>query len=149
WSRVHLHDLRRLMDGLDDVLVAGASAQVPLEGQSDLRVRGIRIDLEQIDDGHDHAGGAEAALQAVLLVKRLLHGMEVTVPVEALDRCDLSAVGLDCKDGARLHGASVEMDGAGAANGRVAADLRAGEIEVVAEKVDEQRARLDLRIVPD
>ena len=38
------------------------------------------------------------------------------------------------------------MDHAGAALAGVAADVGAGQIEVLAKKVDQKRARLDLRV---
>src|SRR4026207_2125546 len=46
---------------------------------------------------------------------------------------------------AALHGASVEEHGAGAALARVAADVRSGEAEPVAKRVDEERPTLDLQ----
>ena len=42
---------------------------------------------------------------------------------------------------------AVDVDGAGAAVARVAADVGAGQPEVVAQEVDEQEARLDVRLV--
>ena len=39
------------------------------------------------------------------------------------------------------------MHGAGAAVAGVAADVRAGQLEVVADEVDEQAARVDLPLV--
>ena len=44
-------------------------------------------------------------------------------------------------------GSPVQMDGAGAAVGRVAADVRAGQPELVAQRVDQQQPRLDLELV--
>src|SRR5919197_53416 len=141
---------RRLADGLDDVLVAGAAAKVALEPAPDLCVgQPVAVRAEELDAGHDHPRRAEAALERVALPERLLERMELAAPRQALDGRDLAAVGLDCEHGARLHCAPVEMDRAGAADRRVAADLRPSEPEVVAEEVDEQRPRLDLRLVPD
>ena len=42
---------------------------------------------------------------------------------------------------------AVDVDGARAAVARVAADVRAGQAEVVAQEVDEQEARLDVGLV--
>src|SRR5919198_26971 len=141
---------RRLVDGLDDVLVAGAAAQVALEPAPDLVVgQPVAVRAEKLDAGHDHPRRAEAALERVALPERLLQRMQLAVLRQALDRRDLAAVGLDGEHGARLHREPVDVDRAGAADGRVAADLRSGEPEVVAEEVDEQRPRLDLRLVPD
>src|ERR687888_802740 len=141
---------RRRVDGLDDVLVAGAAAEVALEPAPDLRVgQPVAVRAEELDAGHDHPRRAEAALERVALPEGLLQRMELAALREALDRRDLAAVGLDREHGAGLHRVPVEMDRAGAAERRVAADLRPGEAEVVAEEVDEQRPRLDLRLVPD
>ena len=56
------------------------------------------------------------------------------------------AVGLDREDRAGLRAAAVDEDGAGAALARVAADVRAGEAQVLAQEVDEQQARVDVRL---
>ena len=66
---------------------------------------------------------------------------------EALDGRDLGAVGLDREQHAALHRLAVEEDRAGAAVAGVAADVRARQVEVVADEVDEQLARLDLALV--
>src|SRR5206468_6136164 len=81
--------------------------------------------------------------------ERLLQRVQLAVARQAFDRRQLAAVGLDRQDGAGLHRAAVEVDRARPADGCVAADLRPGEPEVVAEVVDEQRPGLDLRLVPD
>ena len=56
----------------------------------------------------------------------------------------LGALGLDGKDGAGLHRLAVDMDDAGAALAGVAADMGAGHAEMLAQELDQQRARLDL-----
>src|ERR671920_494434 len=63
----------RRADRLDDVVVAGAAAEIALEPLADFLFRGIRIALHEIDRAHDHAGRAKAALQAVVLAERRLH----------------------------------------------------------------------------
>ena len=79
-----------------------------------------------------------------MLLERLLHRVQLAVRGQALDGGDLVAVGLDGEHRARLHRLAVEVDRARAARGRVAADVRAGQPEPLAEVVDEQRARFDL-----
>jgi hypothetical protein len=49
------------------------------------------------------------------------------------------AVGLDGQHQAGAHGLAVEQDGAGTAHAVLAADVGAGEIEVVAEEVGRRR----------
>ena len=58
-----------------------------------------------------------------------------------------AAVDLDGEQHAALHRLPVELHGARAAVAGVAADVRAGQVEVVAEEVHEQAARLDLALV--
>ena len=113
----------------DDVVVAGAAAEVALEPVADLLLGRVRVLLQQRDRRHDEARRAEAALQRVLLVERLLHRVQLAVRGEALDRRHLAAVGLHGEHRARLHRLAVEQHRARAAGGRVAADVRPLEPE--------------------
>ena len=98
----------------------------------------------QIDRAHHHARRAEAALQAVMVAKSLLHRMQAAVGGgNAFDGDDARALRLHREHVAALHRLAVHVDGAGAALGGVAADVRAGQAQMVADEVDEQRARLD------
>ena len=81
---------------------------------------------------HHHARRAETALQAVAFAKRGLHGMQRAVGREPFDGGDVGALGLHGEHVARLHGAAVQMDGAGAALRGVAADVGAGQAQLVA-----------------
>src|SRR4051812_47579413 len=83
------------------------------------------------------------------LVEGLLHRIPLAVLGEALDRRDLAAVGLHSEDRAALHGLAVEVDGAGAAVGGVAADRRSGAPEPVTQVVDQEEPRLDVVLVTD
>src|ERR1700760_3526924 len=71
-------------DGFDDVLVAGAAAQVAGQRPAHVLLRRIRVLLEQGGGGHHHARGAEPALQAVLLPEALLQRVQLAVPGQAL-----------------------------------------------------------------
>src|SRR5262249_52324008 len=137
----------RVLNGLDDLVVARAAAQVAGDAVPDLLVRRIGMPLQEVARAHQHAGRAEAALQAVLLPEALLQRVERAALCQTLDGLDGAAVGLDGEDGAALHGATVEADGAGAAARRVATDVRTGQPEVLADEVDEQRAGADLAAV--
>src|SRR5262245_35388772 len=131
------HLLRGVLDRLDDVVVAGAAAQIALEEVADLGFARLLLALEELVGSHDHARCAEAALEAVLLPEALLDRVELSVLGEPLDREDVSAVGLNGKHVARLRRSAVDHDRAGAALARVAPDVRPGEIQDVAEVVDE------------
>jgi hypothetical protein len=54
----------------------------------------------------------------------------------------IAAVGLHGQHGAGLHRAAVQVDGAGAAVAGLAADMRAGETDLLAQEMDQQGARL-------
>ena len=136
-----------LLDRLDDVHVAGAAAEVAADPLADLRLGRVGVLAEQPGGLHDHPRGAEAALEAVLVPERLLERMEGGAVGHALDGPDLAAVGLDGEHRARLGALAVDVDGARAAVARVAADVGAGQPEVVAQEVDEQEARLDVGLV--
>ena len=84
-----------------------------------------------------------------MLVERLLDGMQRAVRGEPLDRRHLLPVGLDAEHRAGLHRLAVEQHRAGAARGRVAADVRPRQAEPLAQDVDEELARLELELVPD
>src|SRR5262249_48190942 len=129
---------------LDDVLVPRASAEIAGNADADLFFRRLGIFLDQAIGSHDHARRAEAALQGVHLAKRILQGMELAIgPRDALDGEDLGALRLRGKYRAGFDRLAVEVDGTGAAMRRIAADVRPGEIELLAEDVDAPHTGLD------
>src|SRR5262245_50102510 len=71
--------LRRVLDGVDDVLIAGATAEVAINARSDLLLRGMRVLLQQVDGGHDHPGSTVATLEAVLFPETFLQGMKLAL----------------------------------------------------------------------
>src|SRR4029077_15622155 len=137
-----VHHLRRRLDGLDDVHVAGASAKVALEALADFVLSRVWVLREQGGGGHAEARGAVAALKPVLVPEGLLQRMELTIPGHALDRCQLPALGLDREHRAALHRVAVDEDGARSALARVAADVSAGKAYDVPQVMHEQEARL-------
>src|SRR5262245_5955364 len=138
------HVLSRPLDGLDDVVVAGAATEVALQLVADQLFGRLGIALQHLLGGHDHPGGAEAALEAVLFPEALLDGMQLAVFGEPLDRGDRGAVGLDGEERAGLHRLPVHLDRAGATLAGVASHVRAGEPNHLADVVDQQQSRLDL-----
>ena len=128
----------------DDVVVAGAPAQVALEPAADLVLGRLRVVVEQVDRLHDHARRAVAALEGVTLVEGGLHRVQLAVLGEPLDGGDLLAVRLDREHVAGLHAAAAQVHGAGAAVAGVAADHGPGLAEPFAQVVDEKRARFDV-----
>ena len=102
-----------------------------------------RVALEEVGRRHEDSRRAEAALERVALPERLLQRVELPVHGEPLDR--LGAQGR--RPGRRGAGTTadgdpVEEHRAGAADAVLAADVRAGQAERVAEEVGEEQARL-------
>src|SRR5665213_94669 len=131
-------------DRLDDVVIAGAAAEIALEPFADFRLGRLLVVLHQIERAHHHAGGAEAALQSVMLAEGRLHRMQLVALSDALDGDDVGAVALHGEDGAALDAVAIDRDDAAAALAGVAADMRAGEGEIFPQELDEQGARLDV-----
>ena len=72
-------------------------------------------------------------------------GCSCAVLGQALDGRDLARPSQEAASIVqRLHRAAVEMHHAGAALAGVAADMRAGEPQVLAQELHQQRARIDV-----
>jgi hypothetical protein len=134
-------DLGGAADGRDDVLVPRAAAQVARDRLAGLLGGGVGVVLEVGGDRRDEPGGAEPALQGVALGEGLLHRAEVLgVVADALDRRHLVALRADGEHQARAHRLPVDEHGARPAHAVLAADVGAGEAEVVAQEVRQQAA---------
>src|SRR5829696_1468231 len=132
------------LDGLHDVLVARAAAQVPFQAFPYLLLRRVRILLQEADRGHDHARRAVATLETVRLVESLLHRMPHTVLCDAPDGGDLMPVSLHRKNRTRLDRLPVDVDRAGPATGRVAPRMHAPDPKVLPEMVEQEQPRFHL-----
>ena len=86
--------LGRRVDGVEDLRVAGAAAEVAGERLAHLVVARVRDAVEQVGGGDDEPRRAEAALHRAGRRERLLHRMERAVAGEPLDRDDLAPVRL-------------------------------------------------------
>src|SRR5918999_233305 len=139
----------RRFDRLDDVDVAGATADVALDRLADLVLRRLRVGVEQVLGAHQDSGGAVAALERVMRPERLLQGVQLAVARKALHGLELRPVGLDREHHAGLDRVPVQQDRARAAVAGVAADMRPRQLEVVTQEVDEQAPRFDVALVLD
>src|SRR5690606_9377456 len=99
-SRASGGDAGGMLHGLDDVLVAGASADVALEMLAELGFGGLRVLGAQGDHGDHGSRGAEAALQAMAVAEGFLDGGQLVAVGEALDGRDRTSVVLQRQDGA-------------------------------------------------
>lgn len=153
-SRTGLHRaaaslLRRVLNGLDDVLIARAAAEISLERMADLALGRVRIPIEERASGHDHAWSAVAALEAMHLPEAHLDIAVFTVRGHALDCGQVTTIGLDRQQGATLDRQPVQVDGAGSALARIASDVRSSQAKIVSQETDEEQTRLYLGRVLD
>src|SRR5262249_33642210 len=114
---------------------AGAAAKVARDHFAHLFVRSVGHVLfliEECGDRHEEPRGAEPALEAVAGLKRLLDGAQGAVIVcQVLDGPECLSVHLHSPRQATACRASVDVNGAGAADAVLATDMGAGEPEVM------------------
>ena len=125
------------LDRPDDLVVAGAAAEVAGDGVADLVLARLRVALQQGDGGHDHPGGADAALQPPLLDEGLLHRVQLPVPGQPLHGGHAAPLGLGGEEQAGGHRAPVQEHGAGPAVPRATALLRPGQLQAVPEHLQQ------------
>src|SRR3989454_574192 len=135
---------RRLGNGfdrIDDRLVAGAAAVVAGEIFADALARRVRLVAQKRLRRHEDARRAETALQRVGEHEGALQLLDLARVGQALDRVHLAAVGLRGEHETGAHDLAVDSHGARAAHAVLAADVGAGELELVPEEVGEVEAR--------
>ncbi len=138
------HLAGRILDGVDDVLIPGATAQVPFQRMPDLGVVRIRISLQELDRGHQEAGSAEPALKSMLFPEGFLDRVQVSVRRQPLHRGDLGAVGLNRQQRARLHGQIAQQDGTRSTTGGVTTDVSPGQTQHLPKEVHQEQSWLHL-----
>ena len=119
-------------NALDNLLVAGATADVAANGVLDLFLGGLGVLGDECRTRHDHAGDAKAALHGAHGAKGVHKGL-AHVLGQALDGYDVTAGGKRGGQHARLDGRTVHVDGAGTARALGAAVLGGVNMQVVAQ----------------
>ena len=141
--------LLRLEHRLQDAAIGPATADIaahPLAHPLGVVARLALVD--QTDRAHDLARRAEAALKAVMRDEGGLHRMEHVALGEALDGDDLGAVEAQRESQTRIDPLPVQEHGASAALPAVAALLGSGQIEALAQEIEERHARVVERNLP-
>src|ERR1041384_82586 len=138
-----------VLNGFDDVLIAGAAAQIPFKSMTNIVNARIGIAIEQLSRSHDHSRRTIAALQAVLLPETFLDRVEIAAGCHAFNRSHAGAVCLYGEHRARLNRLTVENHRAGAADLRFAANVGPGQSEHVSQVMDKQYTRLDIVAMSD
>src|SRR5918992_5326652 len=134
--------LRGTVDGLDDVLIAGAAAQVAGDAFEYVVLGRPGVVAQQGGDRTKEAGGTEPALQAVALLEGALHRRQRTVrPGEAFDGRDGVPGDAHRERQAGAHRLPIEEHRAASADAVLAPHMGPGEAEIMTEEVRKQPPR--------
>lgn len=124
-------------DGVDDLLIARAAAEVPLNGASNFLPSGVVVLIEKSLRGYQKPGRAKATLRAAVCRKARLDGCEVSTIRKALDRDDVRTLNLTGEGEARQFGNAVDHDGATSAGSEVAASFHAQGSDFVPKHIEQ------------
>ena len=131
-----LHIARQL-DCVEDLLIAGAAADIAAKPLLDFLPISERIDAKRCGRRHHHARDTVAALAGSGLVKGLLQHAQFTGLGQRFDRLDGRAMCLRDRQQTRLHQHAIHEHRAGAAFTGAAAFLVTGKIEIVTDEVEQ------------
>ena len=142
-KRAILHVARQL-NRIEDLLIAGAAADVAAQPLLDLLTVCERICAQRSGRSHDHAGNAVTALAGARFVKGLLQDAEFAGFCQCLDRFNCRPLRFGDRQQTGLHQRTVDEDRAGAAFPGTATFLVAGQIEVVPDEIEQPLVRLGI-----
>src|SRR5262245_23558303 len=132
------HPTGRELDGIEDLRVPRAAAEVPGERGPDRVPVGTRRRVQQGLRGEEDPRYAVSALRGAELREGLLEGMERAPLGEALDGEDRRVLALDGQRETGEHRLPVQEDRAGPALSELAAMLGPGQREVLAQHLEER-----------
>src|SRR5688572_24883785 len=127
---------------LDDLVVTGAAAEVARQPVAHLFFSRIVVAFQQRLRRDQHARRADAALERGVLEELALERVQLVAVGHALDRLNRLAVQLGAKHQARAHQPAVHRHAARAAIAGRAAFLGAGQVQLVAQDLEQRLARL-------
>ena len=128
----------------DDVRIGAATAEIARHVFADFVVGARMAFADAGNGGHDLARRAVAALEGVMLEEGGLDRVEFGTGIgEPFDGRDRAAFDLRSQRQTGKHTLAVDMNGAGATLALIAAFLGAGEVEMIAQRIEKRHARFD------
>jgi hypothetical protein len=124
-------------------VIARAAAEVAGECFTNPFGCWARLAVEQRFGGDEDAGRAVAALRRTAIREFLLQRMQPPVLDEALDRQDVAPIAFGREREAREHGIAVEQHRACAALAQLAAVFRPGELQILAQDLEQRLVGVD------
>jgi hypothetical protein len=103
--------------------------------------------IEQCHCGDDLPGCAVAALESIIIEKRLLHRMQTTLVSNAFDGGDALSVASNCECETAIDAAAIQQHSASAALAMVAALLSPRQAKVFAKQVKQRGTRIELQLL--
>src|SRR5580704_560845 len=134
---------RRFGNCVEDACVARTAAEVSTQPFANLRQGRRGRVVQQLDRGHDHAGGADTALRPSAFEKRLLYGMKAALVRQPFDSAYRSALSLQHRNQAAVHQLAIHQHGAGTALPLAAAFLGAGKTNLCPQNVEQTLHGID------
>ena len=128
-------------DGFENLLIAGAPAQIARQRGFDLIACRPWVLVQQRLGGDQESGRAVSALGGAQISERFLQRVQAAVAGKAFDRRDRTAVAVDAEHEAREHRLAVEQHGAGAAFAQLAAVLGAAQVQVFTQNLEQRLVR--------
>jgi len=107
----------------------------------------MRILFQERASRHDHTRRAEPALKPVLFLKSLLQGMKFAVIRYAFDGANFATIRLHSKQGTGLYRPPIQKHCTRTAVCGIAANMRSGECQDVADEMDQEKPRLYLSLM--
>src|ERR1035438_1615503 len=138
-----LHLFGGFQHSLAHAHVGAAAAKVAAQPFLDLFVGRIRIVVEEGFGRHDESRRAVAALLPVVVDEGFRDRVRLAAG-NAFDGLNVFALRVDGQNRAAIHGFAVEDDRAGAAGGPVAHALGAGQFQLIAQRIEQRDARLQV-----
>jgi hypothetical protein len=133
-------------DGADDAHVSSAATQIAAHFRADVRTRETGFAPDQITRRDQHARRAIAALQRVFLRERGSEAPHQGVFVKTFDGAHAGAVAAHSIGDAGARDFAVDLNRTGATDAVLASHVRAGEQQLLAQKIGEIRARRYVRL---
>ncbi len=132
---------RRRLDRVDDLDIAGATAQNAVDRAPDLRARvGEGCGLQRRLARQNHGGGAKAALHRAMLEEGHLQIVGAAVrPMDAFDGRNVMASDVGCPGAARPGQSAVHQDRAQSTGTRFAPALGTGEPQTISQQIQEKQ----------
>ena len=114
-----------------DLCIAGAAAKISGKSFANFGFGGMRVALQEIERGENHARSADTTLRAAMGKEGLLHGVQAALVAcreLTFDGADFCALRLQRGDQTAVYQHAVDFDRAGAAFAFAAAFFCAGEV---------------------